>query len=641
MGLSLSAFLVSLTLSSLFPDQFREWELKTIDYRFKLRLWGKGNEEINYDIVHIDIDDDSIHDIGRWQKYGKVVDALSRYGVDKIMYDVIFGVPGEDVENLIRVTRKAGNVYYPVGFRLSEGYSTGFFFEKTADEDKIRTLERLGYNLKSRGKGQPFVAVDMVAPVTELMKAARGVGHICAVEDIDGVHRRTPLLVAFKGRLFPSFALGVLCDHMEVKPEDMELHFGQALILHNALLPDSGTRKTLSIPIDERGQMIINYAGRWDDSFYHYAYSDVVDADEQKRRELREELKGKICIVGVTATGTSEIGITPLETNFPSSGLHSNILNTILTENFIREVPPKLNGVVALLLALTVAVLSALLRRPLRFSISSLFLLMLYPVIGLASFSRFGLLLGMIFPFWTGGLCFIFVILYRYLSEERERMKLKQAFGRYVSPQVLEEALEGSRLALDMADRKELTVLFSDMVGFTPFSEQLHPDDLRELLNEYFEQMTAIIFKYEGTVDKFIGDGLMAFFGEPGSYDDHALRAVKAAVEMQEKVKQLRSRWLDQGKYLQHKYPLQIRVGINTGRVALGNIGSRQRMDYTVIGTNVSLAAKLQSQGVPGRIWMGQRTYALIKKEIEATPLGEKKVSKGKEVLVYEINCDE
>ena len=168
-GLGLCAIALSFLISSLLPDALREWELKTVDYRFRLRLWWKGNEEINYDIVHLDIDDDSIHDIGRWRKYRKVVDALSRFGVDQIMYDVIFGVPGEDVEELVEATRKAGNVYYPVGFRLSEAYT----FEKTADEDRIRALERRSYNLRSKGRGTPFAAVDVVAPVIELMEAAK------------------------------------------------------------------------------------------------------------------------------------------------------------------------------------------------------------------------------------------------------------------------------------------------------------------------------------------------------------------------------------------------------------------------------------------------------------------------------------
>ena len=110
---------------------------------------------------------------------------------------------------------------------------------------------------------------------------------------------------------------------------------------------------------------------------------------------------------------------------------------------------------------------------------------------------------------------------------------------------------------------------------------------------------------------------------------------------MQEKVKELRSKWLDQGKYLQHKYPFRIRVGINTGRMILGNVGSSHRMDYTVIGRNVNLAQKLESHSVPGRIWMGERTYALVKHETQATPLGEQKVSKGDDVLVYELCCDE
>jgi len=169
--------------------------------------------------------------------------------------------------------------------------------------------------------------------------------------------------------------------------------------------------------------------------------------------------------------------------------------------------------------------------------------------------------------------------------------------------------------------KKELTILFSDIKSFTTYSSTLSPDEIQRLLNEYFEAMVEIVFKYEGTVDKFIGDGLMVFFGDPEPQPDHAVRCVKAAIEMQRKCRELKERWVREGKF-----PLMVRIGINTGSVVVGNMGSERRLSYTVLGADVNLAQRLEANAPVEGILISQRTYELVRDHVPTRALDPIKV---------------
>ena len=193
------------------------------------------------------------------------------------------------------------------------------------------------------------------------------------------------------------------------------------------------------------------------------------------------------------------------------------------------------------------------------------------------------------------------------------------------------------RLITAGGQKKELTILFSDIKSFTTHSAPLAADEIQRLLNEYFDAMVEIVFQHQGTVDKFIGDGLMVFFGDPEPQEDHALRCVRAAIDMQRKVRQLRTKWEEQGSM-----PLQIRIGINTGSVVVGNMGSARRLSYTVLGSPVNLAQRLESNAPVGGILVSRRTYDLVKDHVGTRPLGSIQVKGLQELIeVYEVLLDE
>jgi class 3 adenylate cyclase len=208
------------------------------------------------------------------------------------------------------------------------------------------------------------------------------------------------------------------------------------------------------------------------------------------------------------------------------------------------------------------------------------------------------------------------------MSEQLSRAN--ETISRYVASQLAQRIREGEHDDAALPSRRRLTLVFSDIVGFSDTADELEPEDLSQLLNEYLAEMTALAEKYGATVDKFVGDAVVCFFGAPAATDDHdqALRAVRMALEMNQRVTELASNWREVGA----QRPLRIRIGVNTGVASIGSFGSRRRMDYTAIGRQVNLAARLEAQCEPGNVLMSHSTYALVRDEIPCEPKGEIRV---------------
>jgi class 3 adenylate cyclase len=218
------------------------------------------------------------------------------------------------------------------------------------------------------------------------------------------------------------------------------------------------------------------------------------------------------------------------------------------------------------------------------------------------------------------------------VKEQVRHIQRVESLKRYLSPQIA-EGLISEDASIGQVKRKNLTVFFTDIRGFTNIAEETEPEELLEMLNEYFSEMVQIVFKHGGTVGKFMGDGIMGFFGDPEEYPDHAERAIKMAMEMQSRVK-----FLGEEQPFGDVLLLGIGIGINTGYVTVGNIGSPLHMDYTVVGRNVNLAARLEQEAKPGQTLISQRTYNLVKDVVEVEKLKEIE-AKGfdRPMMVYDV----
>ncbi len=366
----------------------------------------------------------------------------------------------------------------------------------------------------------------------------------------------------------------------------------------------------------------------------------VIDFQRKKEKELKDKItrlvKGKACFVGLTATGAHDRRPIPIQPDYPMVGLHSNLLNTILTQRFIMLASPLVNCSIFLLASLVIAIITPMLS-PRKGMSTSFVLLGIFIVLGQYLFQKHGVAINMAAPMGLIISSYITITSYRYISEEKEKKWVRKAFSHYLSPKVMDEILaDPGKLGLG-GKRQELTVLFSDIRSFTTYCEKRAPEEVIHILNEYLDVMTNVILKYNGTLDKYVGDEIVAFFGAPAIKKpiNHAEMAVKTSLEMFEELKKLQEKWKREGKE-----PLDFGVGINTGQMMVGNMGSTNRLDYTVIGDEVNLGARVEAltRDYNVRIILTQSTYEKVKNLAEVKKLGETTVKgKTQPVVIYEL----
>ncbi|MBN1834915.1 MAG: adenylate/guanylate cyclase domain-containing protein [Spirochaetales bacterium] len=609
-----AAFVLAHLLALLFPALFEEWNGQINDSLFRLRYRVKGPEQVYPYLGHVDITDSMARrlqlSVGDRERFGRVLRVLADAYAGAVVFDIIFPEPTFPANDqaLAEATSYAGMAYYPV-ILLPEEYRR-FFDSEPQDSEEDLVAEWL-WQPRVLREGRPHRAVRAVPNYPQLMAAAAGIGHINSDPDRDGVHRRFPLLFHYRDGYLPSLTFRVACDYLEVEPERIEVKFGSHILLPQAQLP-SGIRRDIRIPIDERGRMIIDLAGPWEDSFAHYSFEKLLQAefDPALLDALATELEGFLLIVSDLTIKTDDHGPVPLERIYPLSGLHANILNSILTDSFLRD-PSWVQAVLTTLALAAVLWALAVAARPLGFTL-----------LALAAYAGFAFLTVWLFAF-RGRLAepmshsagfvtaLVAVNVQRFVQADRDKTRMRLRFERYFAPQLMSKILRAPE-KLMAAERKVLTVLFSDIAGFTSWCTTHTPEQILVTLNEYFDAMTSIVFRNEGTIDKFIGDGLMAFFGDPIEQPDHAHRAVRTAIEMQQQVRRLREQWEPEGRLA-----IQIRIGINTGEVVVGDLGSRRIVDYTVIGANVNLSQRLESQAPVGGILISEPLYELIKGQFQ------------------------
>ncbi|MBN1675593.1 MAG: adenylate/guanylate cyclase domain-containing protein [Kiritimatiellae bacterium] len=607
------SFLAAWVLCLVAPGVFDIWNLHANDALFRLRYRLFGARPVYPHVSHLDIDDSSMPRLDYSSRderlYANALRVLTRLETAATAVDILFAVSGDDerARQLTAATRESGRTYFPV--ILAETPAAGAGARPPA-------LAAHAWRIEVTRPGDPPVARRAFLSYPELVGAARGIGHITCHPDEDGTYRRLPLLIRCADGFVPSLALRVACDYLQVPPGRIRVAFGQAITLDDARFPD-GRRKTITIPVDSQGRIIVNFSGPWADSFPHYSIADLQEAakDEKRLTALRDEMEGNIVVLSDVSTGGRDIGSVPFESIYPLSGLHANVISSILKEDFVRELP--FGGKLAIDLALVALLCGSALRlRASGLAVAALLLIVLFAGFALALFLAWNTQTNVVRPAFGIALALISVSMYEYVVEERRETFLRAQMQQYFRPALLEKILKAPE-TLETRDKKVLTLLFSDISGFTAWSATRDPEEIRRTLNEYFDAMADIVFHYGGTIDKYMGDGLLVFFGDPEEQPDHALRGVQAAIGMQEKVRALRERWARE-----KEFPIQIRIGVHSGEVVVGNMGSEKRFDYTVIGSDVNLAQRLESSDRVGGILISKAVYEQVKGSVDARSLG-------------------
>jgi len=538
---------------------FHAVELKTLDTRFRLR----GSSPVESPLAVVFIGEDSIKAFGRWpwswDHHALLIDTLKRAGARQVLFDIFFTEsPGSQDESfLASVTELAGNVYYCSHFN----------------------------ELKERDRDQMLIGDSLNEPIASLAGSAAGIGHCNARLDLDGNMRRIPLTVRHEGTIYPSAPLRVALDHLGASLDDLKTDEAGSIVLQ----PPG--RTPLTIPLDEKGQAMINFIGD-QDSFPSYSFRQVLEAGRYPDRAAidLEVFRGRIVLVGATFAGNTDLRPSPFAADNPMVLTLATVIDNILEGSFLWT--PSWH--VGLLMILLLGGLAG----ALMYSFKALVSLAVSAVLGLAYiagaqavFNGLRWNLQIVAPLMTFLSTYILVTSFRYFLEERRARTIRNMFSNYATERLVNEMVANPSLARLGGERRKVTVLFADIRGFTAFSEKHPAEVVVSQLNEYLGAMTGIIFRWEGTVDKFIGDAIVAFWGAPLRQENHAELALRCSLHMINEVESLQEKWSAAGRA-----PWSIGIGLNTGDVIVGNVGAEgKKMDYTVIGDPVNLGARVES----------------------------------------------
>jgi len=604
------------------------FELRTQDYRFQLR----GERKINPAIQIVFMGDESTKILGKWpwrrRYHAALIHALSQYMPNSIAYDVLFTEPAsdfpEDDRFLAKATRTVGNVYYPFFFTI-EGEK-----EPEAEINRQINIEKFSLDYQIRKPDRFLRASEATLPIIDLAANMKGTGFVNVTPDMDGTTRRVPLIMEYQDKLYPSLSLKLVSDYLEVEKSNIGVMPGQYIELRGSRLGN------IKIPVDKQGQMLVNYPGGigslWTSDFVQVlqSYRQVEMGEEPVVR--LNEFKDKIVLVGLTATGSSDLRAIPFAPLYPQVGVLASTINSILNQDFLVPLSRGANVFSFFILGIIMGICVPRMG-PLKGALFAFSLMASYLFLAFYSFSQKSLCLTVVYPGTTIFFSYLSTVVHKYATEEMEKKRIKSIFQRYVSSQVVEELLTSPDRVVLGGRRREVTILFADIRNFTRMASHMAPEEVVSILNEFFTMTTEVIFKHHGTLDKYIGDSVMAIYGAPIEEENHAEKALAAALEMQEKTELLGKRLVGRGTET-----LRIGIGINTGEAVIGNIGSLQRMEYTAIGDTVNLAARLEEVAKPGQILISENTYVMVEDIVKARLLKPMAI-RGKDELiqVYEV----
>ena len=631
-------------------------ELKTYDWRV---AWSANPAAARRDIVLVAIDNTSIRElepnVGHWPWprliHAHLINYLSRGGARLIVYDVQFSERdrrsfkvGEEAwtgpesdDALVEATAKAGNVIHVAEVSTEAAQSA----PDTRRGDSRGLAVSWPPEVPAVFEERPAILL----PFDELARASRAIGHSLLILDADGPVRRAAPFVAVGGQAVPSLPVAAAMDILGTAPgavraEPSRLRLGAVAVplVGQSLASfsqDGGRRLARRMLIRYPGPVLAGGKPTYQDySFYDLFYSEQQLLAGVKPDVDPGRFKDKIVIIGTTAPGLSDLFTTPFPVGtMPGMQVHASVIDNLLSGRFTRPAPPWAEVAVLAAAALLVAVSSMYASLWVTLGLTALLLSSL----AAASVMLFGqgIWLHLAAPALSVAVASFGGVGYQYLVEGREKRTIKRLFSRYVAPDVFQHLMADPSRARLGGDRREMTVLFSDIRGFTTVTERGKAEDIVSQLNEYFTRMVEVLLAHQGTLDKFVGDMVMALFGAPLDDPAHAEHAVEAALAMRRELASLNRDWAGRGRP-----ELDIGIGINTGEMVVGNIGSASVMSYTVIGDAVNLGSRLESlnKQYGTHIIISESTRARLKGRYDIRPLGEVVVKgKSEAVAIFEI----
>jgi len=639
-SLGIAFFVAFITLDIFFPlPSIKELDLKQIDERFAHR----GAKEIKKksDVIILDLNNSTIKGINPPYNslplsrylFAKVIENLYEAGVKAVGIDVVMSSPDrfapENDSLLFTILRKAKNVVVA---------------------GKTEVTGQLEFQMRKEHQNYDNIFFD----------ADSSIGIVRVISDNDGVIRRyVPMMYSeASDKYLPTFGFAILNKFFNLKNDEVITIQNDFFVLNN-----------IEIPKFDKTSMLINYYGP-DNTFLHYNFLEVLDDKEFKTKDeddYQEEIntwddpdigllqsgifKDKIVLIGSTEPEDQDIkpisfskGEKKGDNLMYGVEIHATAIQNIINKDFLTKESLAQEIMLIFLATFLSFYLSSLLKgikskRGGLLELANIFLLA-GAVFGLRElsfylFTHFSFVFNVISPALAFVLGYVGSTAYHFITERKQKAQIKGMFSQYVNSTVVDDLIADPDKMRLGGERKVLSIFFSDIAGFSTFSETKKPEELVAFLNEYLSEMTRLVFENKGTLDKYIGDAVMAFWGAPLPIEDHAYQTCKTALLMQKRLAELRAKWRAEGQT-----EISVRMGINTGEVVVGNMGGSERFDYTVMGDSVNLASRLEGANKEYGTYamVSESTYEIVKEDFIMRELDALVVKgKTKPVIVYEL----
>ncbi len=602
LGLLLTFFAAWMLLTSTKFIRNTMERLENLGYDLQLRAYVIGHNEIPADVVAIvDIDDASLKAEGRWPwsrgTLAKLVTELQKQGVAIIAFDVFLSESEPNIaESVLNKLQQQNKVNPLVATELKKNIPD-FDEDKELADVLSQNQVVLALGFLSRDQTQntlpsplltltPQETADLdiieaqgyISSIPVLQNAAKGGGFINIYGDMDGIIRHAPLLVEYKRGIYPSLALQAVLLYLGQEAKLITPNYGKSIKLEGIQIGGQ------IIPTDAKGQVLIPFIGR-SYTFPYYSATNVLHGQIPK-----DALLGKIVFIGTSATGLGDLKATAIQNPFPGVEIQASLANGLLVNNFSYK--PAWTFGANLVITILFGLISTFIFPYFGPRLLSLIIILLPPVLLYLNnwlWFETGLILSFILPVVLVLVIALLNMIYGYLFETRKRERLKEMFGQYVPEKHIDEMLLSTGGYALRGEDREMSVLFADIRNFTTISEEMPAAELVEMLNAIFTPMTEIIFKHRGTIDKYVGDLIMAFWSAPLKDKFHARHAIQSAIDMQARIISMKKMIADKN------WPeIQIGIGINSGMMSVGDMGSKYRRNYTVVGDAVNLASRAE-----------------------------------------------
>ena len=615
------------------PQAFFSLDNRLRDFLFVIR----GEMPKSGNVVIVDIDEESLKEYGQWpwsrNLLAELMYKLDDAGVGVIGLDIVFAEEDRSSPHLFaeqypEITRKLDNYDEMLAEAFSQtpvigGYT--FSFEKT-EEEFAPMIPAVFIEKGMHGHSAVLQPKGVVVNTEILQDSLYSSGFFNNTQDEGGMIRNVPLVMKYDNAIYPSLSLEMIriysgINKVEVLGDEesgvQSINFGD-----------------FKIPTDHVGRLIVNFRGPGRHFKYISVY-DILNGNFDKK-----DIEGKFVLIGTSALGLFDLRSIPFDSTFAGVEVHANAIDNILTGDFLTRPSDVViyDLMIIWVLIFTLMILFSIVKSLYTIPLAIVIMYLMFETFFRLLF-EYGLVLNILFPLLAFSFSLVLSVGLDYILEARQKEQAKRMLGKKVSPAVMDFLLEHSGEDLVASKEVEASILFSDIRGFTSISEKIgSPDKLIHMLNAYMTPMVDNIVNHRGTIDKFIGDAIMAYWNAPVRVEDHADKAVQSAVEQIEMLVEI-------NKTIEPEFgvTIAIGIGIHTGVVTAGDMGSEGRSDYTIIGDNVNLASRLEglTKQYAAQILITHATFLQLKGDYKIRPIDLVEVKgKNEAVEIHEVICN-